>query len=144
MRINFLCPSCSQENVLVTGESVENLRCEHCQAPLYLQISESIAGPGLIDTCVLCSKDLFFLQKDFNRRLGCAILVVGAITSIFTYGLSLLVAAALDWFLYYRLPEVTVCYFCNTIYRGYAPNPRHRGYDLSTGELVEGSIRGEP
>ena len=144
MRINFLCPSCSQENVLVTGESVENLRCEHCQAPLYLQISESIAGLGLIDTCVVCGKDLFYLQKDFNRRLGCAILVVGAITSIFTYGLSLLVAAALDWFLYYRLPEVTVCYFCNTIYRGYAPNPRHKGYDLSTGELVEGSIRGEP
>ena len=144
MRINFLCPSCSQENVFVTGENVENLKCEHCQAPLYLQISESIAGPGLIDTCVVCGKDLFYLQKDFNRRLGCAILVVGAITSIFTYGLSLLVAAALDWFLYYRLPEVTVCYFCNTIYRGYASNPRHKGYDLSTGELVEGSIRGEP
>ena len=61
---------------------------------MYLQVSESIAGQGLIDTCVVCGKDLFYLQKDFNRRLGCAILVVGAITSIFTYGLSLLVAAA--------------------------------------------------
>ena len=72
-----------------------------------------------------------------------SVLAVGAVTSIFTYGLSLLAAAALDWFLYYRLREVTVCYYCNSIYRGYTANPKHKGYDLSVGELVEGSIRGE-
>ena len=143
MRINFLCPACSKENVYVPGEPWEAFSCEHCGSSIHLELSESIRQGGAIDTCIVCGKDLFFIQKDFNRNLGCAILVVGAVTSIFTYGLSLLAAAALDWFLYYQLLEVTVCYFCNSLYRGFASNPRHKGYDLSIGELVEGSIRGE-
>ena len=143
MRVNFLCASCSKENVYVTGERWEDFRCEHCDAPVHLQVSESITGLGIVDQCILCTKQAFYLQKDFNRRLGCLIITVGAVTSIFTYGISLLAAAAVDWFLFYRLPEVTVCYFCNSIYRGYVPNPKHKPYDLSVGELVEGAIRGE-
>jgi hypothetical protein len=145
MQINFLCPACSRENVLVTGEPWRDFRCEHdgCRREIDLELSASILERNVVDTCVVCRKDLFFLQKDFNRTLGCAILVLGAVTSVLTYGLSLLVAAAVDWILYYRLREVTVCYFCNSIYRGAAPNPKHKGYDLSIGELVEGSIRGE-
>lgn len=143
MRVNFLCPSCSRENVYVTGEPSEGFRCEHCGQEISLEVSASIAGPGVIDTCLVCGKNLFYVQKDFNRRLGCLILLVGAVTSVYTYGLSLVAAAALDWVLYYKLPEVTVCYFCNSLYRGYAPNPGHKAYDLSLGELVEGSVRGE-
>jgi hypothetical protein len=142
MRINFLCPSCSKENVFVSGED-SRLFCEHCHRPLELRTSGSIERDGIIDRCVVCGKDLFYIQKDFNRALGCAIMVVGAIASIYTYGASLLVAAAIDWHLYYRLPEVTVCYYCNSLYRGYTPNPKHKGYDLSIGELVE-SNRGRP
>lgn len=127
----------------LTEEEPAGFSCEHCQVAIYLQVSGSRGKSNIIDTCVLCGKDLFYTQKDFNRSLGCAIFVAGAIASIFTYGISLIVAAAVDWFLYYRLPEVTVCYFCNSIYRGYAPNPKHKGYDLNLGELVEGSIRGE-
>jgi hypothetical protein len=143
VRVNFLCPACSKENVFVTGEPWEQFRCEHCGGEIHLDVSRSMLESGVVDVCALCRKELFFLQKDFNRALGCAILAVGAVTSIFTYGLSLIAAAAVDWFLYYRLREVTVCYFCNTIYRDFAPNPKHTGYDLSIAELVEGSIRGE-
>lgn len=143
MRFNFLCLACSKENVYVTGESLEEFACEHCRSALPLKVSESIRDREVIDFCILCGKDLFYLQKDFNRTLGCTIFILGAIASIYTYGISLLLAAAIDWFLYYRLPEVTVCYFCNSIYRGYQPNPKHKGYNLSIGELVEGSIRGE-
>ncbi len=127
----------------MTGDPWSDFCCEHCHARTHLQVSDSISAEGVIDRCILCSKDLFYIQKDFNRKLGCAILVVGAIASIYTYGVALLVAAAVDWFLYYRLPEVTVCYYCNSVYRGYRANPKHKGYDLSVGELVEGSIRGE-
>ena len=127
----------------MTGEQWEGFSCEHCNSPVYLQVSESINRLGMIDQCALCGKQLFYIQKDFNRRLGCLIIALGAVTSFVTYGISLLAAAAIDWLLYYRLPEVTVCYFCNSIYRGYVENPKHKPYDLSIGELVEGSIRGE-
>jgi hypothetical protein len=143
MRINFLCPACSKENVFVSGEPWEGFRCEHCAGAIHLELTAAMLERNVVEACAVCRKDLFYLQKDFNRTLGCAILILGAITSIFTYGLSLVVAAAVDWFLYYRLREVTVCYFCNSIYRDFAPNPKHKGYDLSIGELVEGSIRGE-
>ena len=144
MRINFLCHACAKENVLVSGEAWQPYRCEHCGVVIHLEVSASMIERNLIDTCAVCRKELFFIQKDFNRMLGCAILVAGSVASIFTYGLSLVAAAAVDWFLYYRLREVTVCYFCNSIYRDFAPNPKHKGYDLSIAELVEGSIRGEP
>ena len=142
-RINFLCRSCGKENVHSTGEEWQGSRCEHCGAELRLAPSPSLQKGGPIDTCAVCGRDLFFVQKDFNRALGCAVLAAGAVTSVFTYGLSLVAAAAVDWVLYYRLPEVTVCYFCNSLYRGFAPNPKHRGYDLNIGELVEGAVRGE-
>jgi hypothetical protein len=143
MRINFLCPGCSKENVYTPGEPFDTFACEHCGVSIPLDVSRSIASGGMVDKCAVCGKELFYIQKDFNRTLGCAILAVGAVTSVFTYGFSLLVAAAVDWFLYYRLAEVTVCYFCNSLYRGFAPNPNHKGYDLNMGELVESSIRGE-
>ncbi len=143
MRINFLCPDCSKENVFATGETSDEFVCEHCACRFYLHVSESIREKGIIDRCSICTKDLFYVQKDFNRNLGLAILAVGAVASIYTYGLGLLLAAALDWCLYHKLPEVTVCYFCKAIYRGYAANTKHAHYDLSIGELVESSIRGE-
>lgn len=143
MRANFLCPHCSGENVYVSGEEWRNFACEHCGKAIPLAVSDSIRGAGVVDLCMVCGKDLFYLQKDFNRTLGCAIIVLGAVASLYTYGLSLLAAAAVDWVLYKRLPDVTVCYFCNSIYRGFAANPKHKGYDLNIGELVEGAIRGE-
>ncbi len=141
MRVNFLCPLCSRENVYVTGEDPQDFTCEHCQSSVRLEVSESVQQRSVVDRCVLCCKDLFFVQKDFNRKLGCAIVLLGAVASVYTYGASLLLAAAADWFLYYRLPEVTICYFCNSVYRGYTPNPKHKGYDLNIGELVESAIR---
>ena len=143
MQINFLCPHCSRENFFVTGETPEPFDCEHCHSRIHLQISESLGTQNIIDQCGICAKDLFYVQKDFNRNLGWAILIAGAVASLYTYGLALLIAAALDWYLYYHLPDVTICYFCKTVYRGYVANPRHTHYDLSVGELVEGSIRGE-
>jgi len=143
MYIHFLCPSCSKENSFATDATPAPFNCRRCNARVYLQISESIREKEIIDRCVICTKDLFYVQKDFNRNLGWAILAAGAIASIYTYGLALLLAAGLDWYLYYKLPEVTVCYFCGAVYRGYAVNPKHTHYDLSLGELVEGSIRGE-
>ncbi len=120
MRVNFLCPLCSRENVYVTGEDPQDFTCEHCQSSVRLEVSESVQQRSVVDRCVLCCKDLFFVQKDFNRKLGCAIVLLGAVASVYTYG---------------------ACYFCNSVYRGYTPNPKHKGYDLNIGELVESAIR---
>ena len=48
----------------------------------------------------------------------------------------LLASALLDMVLYYRVPDVTICYRCLGQYRGAGANPagRFRPFDLAIGE----------
>jgi len=78
-----------------------------------------------------------YVQKDFNRRLGLAIVLLGVLFSYHTYGLSLLVCAIIDFILYRVLPLVTVCYKCGAIHRGFVSNPRHVGFDMHTAEQYD-------
>lgn len=87
--------------------------------------------------CVVCGDTKFFIQKDFNQKLGCAIVAAGAILVPWTYGLSLAAFALFDLALYSWLPMVTVCYVCSTRYRGLPLNPDHAKYDLMTAQTWE-------
>ena len=42
--------------------------------------------------------------------------------------------AAVDYAVYRLLGNVTVCYLCNTIYRGFPLHPGHKGFYLGTEE----------
>jgi hypothetical protein len=42
----------------------------------------------------------------------------------------LLGIALLDWIVYRMLTDVTVCYLCQSIYRGFPESPRQRGFYL--------------
>ena len=54
---------------------------------------------------------------------------------LFTY-LVLLASALLDMVLYYRVPDVTICYRCLSQIRGAGSNPENRfhPFDLAVGE----------
>jgi len=87
-----------------------------------------------------------YIQKDFNRALGVAIVVVGGLTSIFFLSrreplfamLTLGITAAVDYILYRLVGDVTVCYACHTIYRGFQRNPTHIAFDLKNLEKYGG------
>jgi hypothetical protein len=87
-----------------------------------------------------------YIQKDFNRAVGIAIVVVGGLTSVFFLSrseplfamLSLGITAAVDYFLYRLVGDVTVCYACHTIYRGFTKNPEHSTFDLKDLEKYGG------
>ena len=51
------------------------------------------------EKCPACESSHFYLQKDFNKILGCGIIIVGIIFVPMTYGLSLAVVALIDWLL---------------------------------------------
>jgi len=82
----------------------------------------------MIDRCAVCGNKGFYLQKDFNPRLGILIFAIGVIFSYHTRFLSLFIATAIDFILYYVLPTVTVCYQCRAIYREGKENPQHQGF----------------
>jgi len=83
----------------------------------------------MLERCGVCGHDKFYLQKDFNPRLGLLIFAIGVIFSYHTKFISLFVATAIDFILYYIIPTVTICYQCRAIYRGFKENPAHRGYN---------------
>lgn len=90
-----------------------------------------------ISTCHACgSKDLY-LQKDFPRKIAIPIVIAGAIAVPWTYGISLLAVALIDFIIYQCVPWVTVCYKCRKEYRGFPVNPAHKEFDRHIDELYQ-------
>ena len=92
--------------------------------------------------CSRCRSTAFYVQKDFDQRLGCAILAFGAVLALGAASKFggiwlvpvLLAFAALDFVLARRVPPVVICYRCDTEYRD-VPDPASYGpYDPHVAE----------
>ena len=96
--------------------------------------------------CVSCGHDALYVQKDFNRQVGMAVVGLGIAASIYFFARSqpLLAMAALgltaliDFLAYILVREVTVCYSCHAIYRGFNRNSEHEPFDLKKLEKYGG------
>lgn len=130
IELRFYCPFCEFKNQLWLGGS-EPVSCLHC----HQLVLKSAAVPEPFK-CLLCAGDRFYLTKDFNRSLGFLIFLAGAIASIWTYGISLAVAAAIDAVLYKRLPFLKVCYLCDSEYKGIPVLAEDKAYDHVIGDLI--------
>jgi len=85
--------------------------------------------PGFpFDNCAICLGKQFYVQKDFNRALGCAIVLVGIALVPASYGLSLPLVALIDWLLYRRVSTMTICYRCGAEYRDLDSPKRFKPY----------------
>ena len=92
--------------------------------------------------CVICGNRELYIQKDFNRALGLGIVAVSFLAIFLVMvlvdhrtGIYCLFGLAIaDWIAYRLLREVTVCYLCQSVYRGAPLNPDHRGFYLGSEE----------
>lgn len=142
MELTFECPNCRAIGTVAAVEVTPTATCPGCAQPRGLR-HEAVEGGGLTH-CAWCGTDDLYLQKDFPQGLGLAIVIAGfAISTVFWYYempipayLVLLASALLDMVLYYRVPDVTICYRCLGQYRGAGANPagRFRPFDLAIGE----------
>ncbi len=87
--------------------------------------------------CPHCECEHFYRQKDFNRAIGCLVIMAGAILVPFTYGLSLAIVAGIDWFLYKRVPDEAVCYKCREEFKNIEIPVRILPFDHHIAELYE-------
>lgn len=134
--LEWRCPECRKPDVVdldaVVRDDIGELRCHHCGHRQGFPAGAR-GGDGAwadpLQHCLSCGSERLFVQKDFNRKLGVAIVVVGAVLSPWTYGASLVVCMLIDYGLYYLVPEITVCYGCDAIHRGFEHNPAHRAHD---------------
>ncbi len=139
MKIAFSCCHCSREIVTEVGQ--RQINCAHCSDATHMTPSISIEEHGIIDQCCICDSDRFYVQKDFNRKIGLLIVIASIILSYLILGFTLpalvvglTTCGVIDYLLYKSLPEVTVCYACNSIYREYSKNPKHKPFDLNVAE----------
>ncbi len=142
MELTFLCPGCGAVNHVTPLEVAERGTCSQCSADR--SIHRELIEDGQLRACPWCATSDLYVQKDFPQGLGLAIVLVGFVVStifwylekpVFTY-LILLASALLDMILYYRVPDVTICYRCLSQIRGRGSNPENRfhSFDLAVGE----------
>ena len=142
--VQVACPTCETITRCAVGGDAPQVdaswRCPHCEVETPGGTSP-VAGQS-VDRCWVCGCEEFYIQKDFNRRLGLTIVLfsfgiifVVMLTAGHLAGIYLLFGLALiDWVIYQLLRNVTVCYLCHTIYRGFPQNPNHVGFYLGNEE----------
>ncbi len=140
MRVRRYCGDCLTHREF-TGTEAGEFACGKCQKP-YAVDFDGVAGAEGVERCAFCGKRAFFLQKDFDQRLGCLFmgislavaLAVGARFGWIWFTPVLLATVVVDWIVAARIRPVTICYRCDAEYRDIPPNPRHRGYDPHVAE----------
>ena len=140
------CRTCESEIVFTPGFKEGAPKCPGCRTAVPLRMDPSIRENGFVKNCVACGHDTLYIQKDFNRNLGVAIVVLGSLAALFFFSrsqpflalLALVASAGVDFIIYSLVGEVTVCYSCHTIYRGFPKNPDHGSFELKDLEKYGG------
>jgi DNA-directed RNA polymerase subunit RPC12/RpoP len=129
MTVEFVCRNCEKDILADLSKNDETVQCPNCSHKVPLNLTNNMQKGGKVDRCVICGKIRFYVQKDFNPRLGILIFAIGVIFSYHTYGLTLLIATIIDFILYKVLKTVTIFYHCRAIYRVFEEDPTHQGFD---------------
>ena len=142
MEIQYRCPGCDAVVEAESWETAAELACGRCGERIRIAANIGVGeGPpeaalvtGRLVRCPVCGGREFYAQRDFNRRLGLGLVVVGAILAWPTKGVSLLAVVLLDLALYFLLPRIVICYRCEAVFRGLPRNAAHPAFDLATEE----------
>lgn len=132
--IQWRCPACLKPNeAQPADEGVGPWKCGSCGEEQAAH-PEAMSGEGKLVKCPVCGCPDLYRQRDFNRKLGIGLIVVGAVLAPFTYYISLPVFAGIDFLIYYFVPDVVVCYHCQAAIRGYAGTEDVPLFDLNVSD----------
>jgi len=136
--IEFRCAACASVNQ--QEDFLKPVECVSC-GKSYGALEDFSDEKTGVQFCVICRCRDLYIQKDFNRKLGCGIAVIGAVLAPFTKLISLLVCALIDLLLYLLLPVITICYRCGAIYRRFPKSPVHEGFNLGINDRYRSAER---
>lgn len=83
-----------------------------------------------LNQCPLCGCTHLYKQKDFNRRIGVVLILIGVIGAYWTYGVSLIAVTLIDWLLNRMVGMVGICYKCESQFRA-SPVEKLEPFNLS-------------
>lgn len=143
MELTFQCPQCEEVGHLQDVESADRALCRRCGGARELR-EGAFSADGALELCPCCGAADLYVRKDFPQQLGLWIVIAGCVVSTVLWyyerpGAALLVLLAwalADLALYFRVPDVTICYRCQSQLRGPGSNPdgRLETFDLAIGE----------
>ncbi|MDX1642754.1 MAG: hypothetical protein R3244_00205 [Thermoanaerobaculia bacterium] len=138
MRLRTQCRSCGLPYPARLEPDSTELTCPNCQKAIAVASEGWETEPvPRVERCPLCGSKHLYRQRDFNRALGCLLVAIGAALVPWTYGLSLIVLSAVDFWLYRRLRTSVVCYRCDTVYRDAEPLERQGEFDLLKHDVLK-------
>lgn len=142
MELTFECPGCKATGSKPLSDPPGSAVCRRCGTSH--ELKEGSIRDGRLEHCPWCATTDLYIQKDFPQGLGLAIVVLGfAVSTVYWYYerpipafAVLLASALLDMALYYKVPDVVICYRCLSQIRGPGSNPDERlhPFDLAVGE----------
>jgi hypothetical protein len=144
MQILAKCPKCDAGLPVAAAEAPSAITCGGCGRDIPLSVSEALKSDRGVDRCPVCEGADFYIRKDFDPKIGLAVVIVGAMISggFYWFGRDLVAysilggAALIDLVVYGRLGDVTVCYRCHSEFRG-AYTRTAAPFDLHTADLLE-------
>lgn len=144
MNLTIICPDCASRLPIAAAEVPTAIVCGRCERAIALSVSNSLRSGIELDTCPVCDGHEFYVRKDFDPKLGLAVIIIGALISaafywhsmdLIAYGV-LGLAALLDLVVYGRLKDLSICYRDHTEFRGdYAKVAPI--FDLATADELE-------
>lgn len=111
--ISWECPSCKNFNHIKAKAGA--LVCPVC-AEICGKVDSADDFPT---ACPRCSCNDFYLVKKAHQGLGCLFVILGILLVRRTYGLSLPIAALVNWFLMAKTPAFALCYRCGAKFQGF-------------------------
>ncbi len=123
--LTFDCPSCQawQTLILEAPKPTLTIPCGACTVPLdFARLDQTV-----IEGCPRCGEHRLYQHKDFNKKTGLVVFLLGVTGSLLfyehVYYLPLLIALIIDASLYPFFPWMQICYRCETELRGWPKNP---------------------
>ena len=144
MQVVVRCPKCDAGLPVSASDNPSGIKCGRCGREIPLAFTEALRGDRGVDRCPVCGGAVFYIRKDFDPKVGLAVVVAGALVSAVFYwfgrdliAYSILAGAALvDLAVYGRLKDLTVCYRCHAEFRGAYPRTA-AAFDLHTADVLE-------
>ena len=144
MDIVAKCPKCDAGLPVFAADVPAAIKCGGCGREMPFEWSDAVRSGREVDRCPICAGADFYIRKDFDPKIGLAVVIVGALISACFYwfgrdlmAYSILAAATLvDLLIYGRLSDLTVCYRCHSEFRGAYPHTKV-GFDLHTADVLE-------
>lgn len=146
MEVQITCTGCGSSIEVLPDHHARKVQCDVCQVIQDVNFTPQHEA-GILKECPVCSRQDFYKQKDFNRKIGVMLFVIAAVLSIWTYGLSLVAMYLVDLFLFRKLSMVAICYKCLTNFRKVSNMSEIRDFDHEMNDRIvysDHDFKGKP